>query len=1205
MTRRKKGGSIPEEPDHSKPVANRAPKSRGKIEPRHRPDPAPVSLVELLQTPTCLVNEAGGIVQLNAAWREHAGPTRPAGEARQWEQLICLEDREEALSRFRKAVAAGERTSFECRIENTRGMARWFLLSLQPADHERAGERRWLCIGMDIHDMKRRAIDLERRASTQADMLNISVDCIKLITLDGLLVHMNKAGCHALGIPEDSSFGMPWLPLLPADVWKAGEQAFASARAGMPVRFPGRSVLPGQGVQYWDNMLTPVIGAGGEPTAILCVSREVTAEREALDSLRESQERLAIAARVGGLGIWDYHIERDELYCDEAWYRIMGRDPANPIRSINEFRPFIYPEDVDRATEVKQTVAELLASKRDYAIEFRIVRPDGEIRWVRSAACLLQDASGATVRAIGFVVDITDAWRGELALREEKERLAARERWLTDMVENLPLGAVFATGEQIRINRAAEIITGYDRGELPTKDAWFTTLHREMASEARAHYQAGRDIGFGGVASDQFYRKDGQRRLAEFVAALVDEHEVWLMRDITESQATATAMAESEHRLRVLNERIQLATSAAGIGIWDLEFGGPFVWDTQMHALYGLELGSFKGTLDEWLTLLHPEDASRVAREWQDSVAEGLQFESEHRIHRPSGEMRWVRVLARIHRRPDGSPIRAVGTNWDITEHHRLINALDKARADADAANQAKSEFLANLSHEIRTPMNGILGMVELALDTQLSPEQREFIQTIKASANSLLTVINDILDFSKIEAGKIDIALHDFSLRYSLHEMLTPFIVLAHKKGLGLVCDVGPDVRDALHGDWGRLRQILVNLVGNAIKFTDRGEIAIRVRPFEANSDNRMMHFTVSDTGIGIPPDKLDKIFMPFEQADNSMTRTFGGTGLGLAISTRLIGLMSGRIWVESQPGHGSKFHVALPLGDASQPATVALHQSHIPLPAARVEEAMAIRPLKILLAEDNEVNRRVEQLLFEKAGHRVWIARNGREAIDLAARESFDIALLDMQMPGVDGLEAIAAIRAAERGTGGTGRRLPVIAVTAHAMPGDRKRFLATGMDEYVTKPLHMPDLWAAIHRILPPDALNPAAHAGEAVFDRAAALARAGGDEEILREATHLFRMQVPIQLAEIRGGIAAGNAQTVEQVAHALRGSLGFYGATAAEETARRLEECSRRGELDNAGNLLEQLERTIDRLLGALAAIGESPTHRPEPLKEHE
>ncbi|MBB3612373.1 diguanylate cyclase [Rhizobium sp. BK602] len=381
------------------------------------PSVASAALLELLHSPSCLVNADGSVTHLNVAWRRHVGIMDGGCDFISWVQLIYAEDRYAALSHFQRAIAMRERMDFECRLQDCRGEAHWFLLSLQPLGGMQSDQSGLLCLATDIDRLKRKELDLERRASVQTDMLNISVDCIKLISPDGTLLHMNRAGCDALGVPENSLFGMPWLALLPEDVRVAGEKAIASARAGTFARFPGRSVLPEGEVQYWDNMLTPIMNGGAAPTAILCVSREVTAEREALETLQANEERLAIAVAVGGLGIWDYDIRRDELHCDEAWYRIMGRDPSCPIRSIAEFRSFIHPDDVDRATEVERTAGDLTASKRDYAIVFRIIHPNGDIRWVRSAA-YLQHVSGAPTRAVGFVVDITDVWHRELALRD-------------------------------------------------------------------------------------------------------------------------------------------------------------------------------------------------------------------------------------------------------------------------------------------------------------------------------------------------------------------------------------------------------------------------------------------------------------------------------------------------------------------------------------------------------------------------------------------------------------------------------------------------------------------------------------------------------------------------------------------------------------------------------------------------------------------
>ncbi|WP_081629301.1 PAS domain-containing protein [Methylopila sp. M107] len=393
-------------------------------------DNIPLSVIlwdalDVLHMPVCQLSDAGVILRFNQAWR---WLVEDAFEGQPLIQSILPEDRYHALSQFRSIDEEQEAQDIECRVMTGRNSSRWHLLSLRPSQDG------WLCVATDIHALKHREAELERRAAVQSQMLDVSVDCIKLISLDGALLHMNKAGCQALGVEEQSGFGMPWLGLLPESVRRDGEQALRAARTGRSARFAGSSVLDGQEPQYWDNMLSPVLGAKGAATAILCVSREVTAEKKALTSLQASRDRLAMAARVGRLGIWDYDIELDRLHCDENWYRIMGRDPATPITSIAEFRPLIHPDDVEKATEVSNTIADLASSERDYSVEFRIIRPDGEIRWLRSEAGL-EKTDGRVSRAMGFVVDITEARYGGVALlglqqfpREESLAFASRRR---------------------------------------------------------------------------------------------------------------------------------------------------------------------------------------------------------------------------------------------------------------------------------------------------------------------------------------------------------------------------------------------------------------------------------------------------------------------------------------------------------------------------------------------------------------------------------------------------------------------------------------------------------------------------------------------------------------------------------------------------------------------------------------------------------
>ncbi len=1140
----------------------------------------------------------------------------------------------------------------------------------------------------DITERKRSEEAIKASEAELRALFEAITDVIIVFDADGYYRKIVPTNSASLYKPPDDLIGKRQHDLFPKD--KADflvdciRRALKEGRA-QRVEY---SLALGETEVWFDGSVSPL-----SDDQVIWIARDITERKRAEQALRESEAQYRTLFERNLAGVYRATLEGRLLGCNEAAARILGYNSTEEALSHSLWD--FYHDPAERQAILERLVAERSISN----LEARCRSQKGDVVWVLANVSLLKGSSESDFVIEGTLIDITARKHAEQeitmlahAVRSIKESIV-----ITDSENNV-----------LFVNEAFVKTYGYERSQVLGHNLLpLVRPEADLLNAEKNNVRLELPSRWDGELINR--RKDGTEFPIHLSASpIVDEAGQTIAyaavsQDISERNRIEQEVTMLAHAIRTINESV-VVTDLAGRIIFANEGA---------VKVFGYESGELLG---QHVSIFDPRtQIGQSANDVFASATTGL-WEGELLSRRRDGTEFPLYLSASSINDESGRPVALVGVSQDITERKRRMEELETAKDAAEAANRAKSEFLANMSHEIRTPMNGIIGMTELALDTQLTGEQREYLKMVKTSADSLLGVINDVLDFSKIEAGKLELDSAEFNLQDTVDEVMKVLAVRADQKGLELAYYLRPGVPERVVGDAGRLRQILVNLVGNAIKFTEQGEVIVRVEAEAQTSDEVVLHFGIRDTGIGVPPAKQAVIFESFTQADGSTTRRYGGTGLGLTICSQLVEMMGGQIWVESPVNvpstcgtPGSMFHftgafgratasVSIPrprdmfslkglpvlvvddnatnrkilevqlsawqtkavlvdgarsaleqikqAANAGAPFKLALLDFQMPdmdglalceeigsLPEARdlriimmsssvhanndrsreccnasllkpvnaAELLSVIRsvlgadgcsqppeahsgrmsgyPSRVLVAEDSRVNQELIRRLLEKWGHIAVLAEDGQKALALFEKENFDLVLMDLQMPEMNGFEATAAIRQREHDTA---NRVPIIALTAHALKGDRERCIAAGMDDYVSKPINAQKLFDMIEttarrRGTIHDEAEPAA------LDLDGLIRSFDGDAELVLTLAKIFGDSSVGQVRQIGDAIARGDAEALARAAHSLKGAVANFGARAAVDAAVRLEGIAKGGDLSIAGPALLALEREIDRL----------------------
>ncbi|MDG5468699.1 PAS domain S-box protein [Deltaproteobacteria bacterium IMCC39524] len=794
---------------------------------------------------------------------------------------------------------------------------------------------------------------------------------------------------------------------------------------------------------------TPIFDEEGQFRGYRGIDRDITARKEGADELRESKERLQNIFDTSSEWIWEIDLSGRHTYSNQSLLNLLGYDPDKIVGRV--YSDFLHEDDAQAA---KKLFPKFVAEKRGWhGWVLRWRHRDGSYRFLESNATPIFNSAGEVAGFRGADRDITERKEMEESYRRLASLTSDYVHYCTRKGDS-PFRVQWVDG-------AISSISGYRIKDVLSMGCFLPLVHPDDQQTVTAYLLSlepgdRKSLEFRIVTQEKEIRWVSEKSRCE---AGQSEGELILLGAVTD--ITERKLAEED----LLNSREMLiqAKQLARVGSWHLDVASyQLTWSEETLRLFGVDPQTFDFSYDAFLKVVHPEDRAAVDAAYSNSLRDGWStYEIEHRIVRQdTGEVRHVYEKCRHERDANGVIISSIGMVQDVTERKTNEAALLAATQAAEAANRAKGLFLAKVSHEIRTPMTSIIGFGELLEDTALDPEQQEYLAAINSSANTLSLLIDDVLDLSKVDTGELAIKPEGFRLHDFIRKLGSLLEQQLSLKDLSLKVSIDKAVPELLIGDTLRIQQVLLNLLGNAIKFTEKGEVGIEVSLLEKTGARVLLDVAVKDTGIGIPTDQLKKIFEPFAQAPGVNSQTYGGSGLGLSISRSLAALMGGSLRVESRVGAGSTFHLILPLKrKTGHIAEKSLAGSDVPLWKGPT--------LNVLLAEDNPVNTQIITTILENLGHRVTHAGNGKIAIDLFKANVFDLVLMDIQMPVMDGVNALTLLRELEQLKG---KPQIVIALTAFALIGDREKYLEMGFDGYLSKPFTTRALVDEMLRVLP---------------------------------------------------------------------------------------------------------------------------------------